>query len=303
MAAWHYAKGDERFGPIGGRELKGLAESGRLLPADLIWKEGMGEWRPAREAKGLFPEPQAASPAEPPPLPKQPAPQPSVAKNPAANLVGVGPKGRVVLGFGGLALALFLVGALALVVGFIGVGGSPSGGGSPAGVGGLKPVGEAGVAAPKAVGEEEREKREKRVVDQALVAAIRKVKGKGLSKDEMEAEFSEAIRGANAENAVRRTEEPKVGDTYKLMYTFVFKEREDFEKAAATPMKGDDTTDDVPVDDSIRPLFYEDGSVVRVAKIIPGGVEVVFIAGEHKGETGFMTHMLARYAARVNRPE
>ncbi len=195
-----------------------------------------------------------------------------------------------------------------LAWGFGGSGDSPAGSGGskaakPADEAAPEPADEAGLAPPNQVGEAEREKREKRVFDQYLVAAIRRVKEKGLSKDKMEAEFSEAIREAKAENEIRRTEEPKVGDTYKVMYSFVFKERADFEKAAATPMKGDDTTDDVPVDDSIRPLFFEDGSVVRVTKMIPGGAEVLFIAGEHKGETGFMTHMLARYAARVNRSE
>jgi len=173
------------------------------------------------------------------------------------------------------------------------------------------------VAAPKPVAEQpakdfepsaedaERAKREKRVEDAYLVNVIREVKGKGPSQEEMEAEFAKAIREARAENAVRRTEEPKVADTYKVMYTFVFKERSDFEKAAKSVAADpeSETTDTLPMEDYVRTAFLSDGSVVRITKMIPGGVEVVFIAGEHKGETGFMTHMLARYAARVNRPE
>jgi hypothetical protein len=57
MARWNYAKGDRQFGPVSGRELKQLAEQGRLLPTDLIWEEGESERRPAATAKGLFSDP------------------------------------------------------------------------------------------------------------------------------------------------------------------------------------------------------------------------------------------------------
>ncbi len=60
--AWYYAKGEERQGPVTSAELKTLAESGTLTPDDLIWKEGMEDWRPASELKGLFPAASAAAP-------------------------------------------------------------------------------------------------------------------------------------------------------------------------------------------------------------------------------------------------
>jgi GYF domain 2 len=65
---WYYAKGGEQHGPISGRELKELATSGGLGPADLVWKEGMPEWRPAGGLQGLFPgiQPVAASPSKSP---------------------------------------------------------------------------------------------------------------------------------------------------------------------------------------------------------------------------------------------
>lgn len=51
---WHYRKGDQQHGPVSPSILKNLAKTGNLLPTDLIWKEGMTEWKPARNLKGLF---------------------------------------------------------------------------------------------------------------------------------------------------------------------------------------------------------------------------------------------------------
>lgn len=56
MTRWYYARGDRQAGPVSGQELKQLAQSGQLLPTDLIWKEGESERRPAATALGLFPE-------------------------------------------------------------------------------------------------------------------------------------------------------------------------------------------------------------------------------------------------------
>lgn len=53
-AEWHYQKDGKKTGPISATELKSLASSGELLSEDLIWKEGMAEWKPAKSAKGLF---------------------------------------------------------------------------------------------------------------------------------------------------------------------------------------------------------------------------------------------------------
>ena len=53
---WHYTKGDERIGPVSSDDLKQLAASGELKPDDLIWKDGLEDWKPASQLKGLFPE-------------------------------------------------------------------------------------------------------------------------------------------------------------------------------------------------------------------------------------------------------
>lgn len=63
--AWFYFKGDQRIGPVGSFKLKDLTTNGNILPADLVWKEGMASPQPASTVKGLF----EASIIPPPPLP------------------------------------------------------------------------------------------------------------------------------------------------------------------------------------------------------------------------------------------
>ena len=61
---WYYAAGNERHGPVSAPDLKKLADAGTLKPTDLVWKDGMADWVPARSIKGLFPT-SAAAPATP----------------------------------------------------------------------------------------------------------------------------------------------------------------------------------------------------------------------------------------------
>jgi hypothetical protein len=81
---WYYAAGDEERGPITAAELKTLAQSGQLAAADLVWREGMEDWAPASDIRGLFSktaEPPVAPPAgvEPPP-PTVPVSRPAGAR-------------------------------------------------------------------------------------------------------------------------------------------------------------------------------------------------------------------------------
>jgi hypothetical protein len=59
---WHYTSGGKKIGPVPPVELKRLADTGILTPTDLVWREGMQQWVPARAVKGLFPDTQAAPP-------------------------------------------------------------------------------------------------------------------------------------------------------------------------------------------------------------------------------------------------
>lgn len=65
---WHYSKNNQQHGPVIAARLKELAASGELAPTDLVWKEGMSDWKPAKSIKGLFSGQTAVSPP-PPPLP------------------------------------------------------------------------------------------------------------------------------------------------------------------------------------------------------------------------------------------
>jgi hypothetical protein len=50
---WHYIKDGQSHGPISLQELKDIAASGELQPADLVWTEGQNEWKPAQSIEGL----------------------------------------------------------------------------------------------------------------------------------------------------------------------------------------------------------------------------------------------------------
>lgn len=54
-ANWHCTCNGEQIGPVSTKDLKGLADCGRLHATDLVWKAGMPKWLPASEVDGLFP--------------------------------------------------------------------------------------------------------------------------------------------------------------------------------------------------------------------------------------------------------
>ncbi|MEN6406767.1 MAG: DUF4339 domain-containing protein [Thermoguttaceae bacterium] len=51
---WYFARGTKQVGPVSAAELKRLAGVGELRPQDLVWREGLAEWAPARSVRGLF---------------------------------------------------------------------------------------------------------------------------------------------------------------------------------------------------------------------------------------------------------
>ena len=68
---WYYARGNKQLGPVSSVDLKRMAAAGEIHAEDLVWREGMAEWTPARNVRGLFEEeakpPVTASPLEAPP--------------------------------------------------------------------------------------------------------------------------------------------------------------------------------------------------------------------------------------------
>jgi hypothetical protein len=69
---WHYAKGDKRLGPVAADELKAMAADGRLQRGDLVWTDGMPDWKPAGDVIAdafTGPPPLPGEADGPPPLP------------------------------------------------------------------------------------------------------------------------------------------------------------------------------------------------------------------------------------------
>lgn len=63
-AQWFYTKeGKGKIGPFSPTELRARAKSGELASTDMVWKQGMAQWRAAGTIKGLFTSLDSAPPA------------------------------------------------------------------------------------------------------------------------------------------------------------------------------------------------------------------------------------------------
>jgi hypothetical protein len=51
---WYYARDQQKKGPVASAELKALAVSGQLKPADMVLPDGAKKWVQAATIKGLF---------------------------------------------------------------------------------------------------------------------------------------------------------------------------------------------------------------------------------------------------------
>jgi len=89
---WYYAKGRVQQGPVDEETLKAAVRSGEVGPDDIVWRDGMRDWKPVRELamlSCLLPAPAPPGPAGPPPLeakssPYQPPGAPPAPMPPAA---------------------------------------------------------------------------------------------------------------------------------------------------------------------------------------------------------------------------
>ncbi|MCA9097722.1 MAG: RDD family protein [Planctomycetaceae bacterium] len=54
---WYFVKGGKQLGPIPSSGLRRLVRSKEIGPSHLVWKEGLKDWIPAKQVKGLFRKP------------------------------------------------------------------------------------------------------------------------------------------------------------------------------------------------------------------------------------------------------
>jgi len=59
---WYYALGDQRQGPVSDSELDALIASGKINENTLVWKEGMANWQPLKDARPSGPGGEAVPP-------------------------------------------------------------------------------------------------------------------------------------------------------------------------------------------------------------------------------------------------
>lgn len=67
--SWFYSKNGTQLGPVSEQELSDKARSGEVSASDLVWKEGMSDWKPLAQVPEFggvatqVPAPVAASPS------------------------------------------------------------------------------------------------------------------------------------------------------------------------------------------------------------------------------------------------
>jgi hypothetical protein len=86
---WYYLKDGRQAGPVSTADLSWLARSGKLGPADTVWRKGMCEWKPVGQVEELLPPVQTVqansplshelTPSSPSPLSHTSPPPPTIA--------------------------------------------------------------------------------------------------------------------------------------------------------------------------------------------------------------------------------
>jgi len=75
---WYYSKNGQQVGPVSDFDIQAKAKSGEILPTDLVWKEGMPDWKPLSQMPELLGGGSAVIPAAQNPGGGQiPLPQPT----------------------------------------------------------------------------------------------------------------------------------------------------------------------------------------------------------------------------------
>lgn len=116
MSEWYYAHGGEQKGPVPVSELQRLAGIGEFDPAaDLVWRDGLDDWKPANlveELAGAF-EPAEAATAELNPYATPAAAEPAFGAG-----AGVGDLPKVKPANFGLCVTMLVIGTLGVIVSY-----------------------------------------------------------------------------------------------------------------------------------------------------------------------------------------
>ena len=51
--SWYYSKNGTQLGPISEEEMSAKVKVGEIAPTDLIWQEGMADWKPAGQVSAI----------------------------------------------------------------------------------------------------------------------------------------------------------------------------------------------------------------------------------------------------------
>lgn len=111
MKQFHVSRNGAKFGPYEETEAKKFYKIGNIAATDLVWCEGMAEWKSATEVFGM-PEVRNSMPPVPPLPPFQPPPAPGYAPNPLMQgNIPLPPKlhWALVLLFGIFSLGIFIL--------------------------------------------------------------------------------------------------------------------------------------------------------------------------------------------------
>lgn len=60
--SWYYLEAKKQVGPVDDAEFQALLAQGRIQPATMVWRTGMGDWRPYREVAESKPAPSPIAP-------------------------------------------------------------------------------------------------------------------------------------------------------------------------------------------------------------------------------------------------
>lgn len=71
---WYLARDNQKHGPYSSAQLQEFARTGRILPSDMLLKDGTAKWVAASQVNGLFPPPNPKALPQAVPSPPQPVP-------------------------------------------------------------------------------------------------------------------------------------------------------------------------------------------------------------------------------------